>query len=145
MKVTKFAIIGSVLLLAACSQSNATVPVGTASLPPQEQVPEVSAEDSFIEGIGNDLDRDTTGSDPDVISTLVDQGEYVCDTLDVEDLLIDGAVAVYRVYMDGDDGSSAILWDNAVEHLCPDMDDNYAAVQELADLADTLGAESPNP
>lgn len=131
MKTTSATLaLGSVLLLAACS--------GGTDAPDESPSPTtwtMSADDEakaeFTQGLARDLGMDIPASQRDV---FLDQGTYVCEELNVDDVLADGAVAVYNVYFKDDkEGTSGPLWDNAVRHLCPEMTDNYEAVQELAD------------
>lgn len=116
------------LLLVGCSSATSTPPPATSAA----STPAASPEDLFVAAVGVDLGKDVSS----LYDETVEQGTWACDQLGVDDLLMDGAVASYSAYRDGDATTADAIWPNAVAYLCPDMAERFATVVELAD---TLG------
>lgn len=124
MKFTRITVVAGVLLLAACSQAE---PEDTASVSAhdldraaREQQNTERAEDEFLRAVGRDTGKDVSAGDQDDIDVIVDTGHYVCDSLESGD-----GSDIYLVMLTEDEGNVAPLWDNAVQYLCPEMDDAY--------------------
>lgn len=138
------AALAGVLLLAACTGGDpepaatpGTAPVPTAA-PSAPEGPAPSAEptarvdaaaaDAFVAGVGEDLGRDST----EIKDVLISQGVFICQTLSVTGQSLDEAVAVYEQYLAEDPVTTGPLWDNAVQHLCPEQVDGYELVLDAA-------------
>ncbi|MGN8245302.1 hypothetical protein ACTHAM_002421 [Cellulomonas soli] len=112
-----------VMLLVGCSSATSVSAPTT---------PAPSPEALFVEAVSEDLGKDVSP----LYDETVEQGTWACEQLDTDDLLMDGAVASYNAYRDGDAATADAIWPNAVAYLCPDMAANFDTVVELAD---TLG------
>ena len=128
MKFTKLTVVAGVLLLAACSQA---VPEDTASTnahdldrAARERQNAERAEGEFLRAVGRDTGKDMTAADQENIDVIVDTGRYVCSELEGGT----GLVTFLAMYTE-DEGNVAPLWDNAVQYLCPEMNDAYDTVK----------------
>jgi hypothetical protein len=138
------AALAGVLLLAACTggdpepaatpstapaPSAAATPTGAPapSAAPTARV-DAAAADAFVAAVGDDLGRDST----EIADVLISQGVFICQTLSVAGRSLDEAVAVYEQYLAEDPVTTGPLWDNAVQHLCPELVDGYELVLDAA-------------
>ena len=118
--------LATVALLAGCS---ATAPqdelAATTSSTPTPTAT-VSAEDHAWAALNAQATVDASKRD-ELIKTLW----WMCDTLDVEDVLMDGSTAAYNGWIDTDEPNT-FVWDVAVENLCPDRAEALAEVRRIA-------------
>jgi|GEM_PF-4666737 len=114
--------------------------LATLTLTACASAPEVAPEEEFLlaleaknEGLNPNTDRDE----------IVETGQWVCDTLDVDHVLMDGAVAAWNVWRnDMGDFDADVFWSTAVDHLCPAMAENY---QQTRETAEAIGPVDTDP
>jgi len=102
--------------------------------PSEPSAPVMTAEDRFW----SDLTAEVVFS-PDSRARMVDTGRWVCEALDVEDVLFDGAVGAWNAWLDGEMPREAVehFWSTSVAHFCPGRAETFAEVQRVARM---LGA-----
>jgi hypothetical protein len=111
-----------------------TPPTPAAQAPGPTPAPEptarvdAAAADAFVAAVGADLGRDSA----EIKDVLISQGVFICQTLSVTAQAPDEAVEVYQQYLAEDPVTTGPLWDNAVEHLCPELVDGYELVLDRA-------------